>query len=286
LDPENGNTLLIDAHVHLYDCFRLTSFLDAALNNFHTSANRIGCQNGFTGFLLLTETSRDNWFRRLLEYSVAPGEVDDQSMGEWDLHPTREDHSVWVVNKNGDGMFIIAGRQIATREGLEVLSLGTDTHIKDRQSLAKTVEKVRLSGGLPVLPWGPGKWTGSRGKIILEFINDLGDENLFLGDNGNRPFFWPYPAIFQVAEKRGFKILPGSDPLPYASEEIKPGSFGLYVKGEISGDFPAKDLFALLNDKKALVSPFGKRETFWRFMRNQVGMQLKKRFFRQKGSQF
>lgn len=280
MDQENLNTIFIDAHVHLYDCFSLTAFLTAAFNNFETSANRLGCRNGLTSLLLLTETSRDHWFRRLLEYTEKPSEVDSQKMHGWTLCPTREDNSVHAVNQNGTGIFIIAGRQIATREGLEVLSLGSDTHIKDRQTLVETIDNVRLNGGLPVLPWGPGKWTGSRGKIILEFINNLEDDDIFLGDNGNRPFFWPYPAIFHAAEKKGLKILPGSDPLPFASEEKKPGSFGLYTKGKISGDSPAKDLFAILNDKQSHISPFGQRETFWRFLRNQVGMQLKKRFFR------
>jgi hypothetical protein len=272
----------VDAHVHLYDCFRLSAFLTAAARNFESAADRLGCGDSYIGVLLLTETSRDHWFERLLEKNPPTTGADVSKGQAWSVQRTQEDNSVYAVKGEKHGIFIIAGRQIATREGLEVLSIGKKDPIADNQSLAETIEKVRLTGGLPVLPWGPGKWTGARGKIILEFVNNPDYVDTFLGDNGNRPFFWPYPAILRSAAKQGRKILPGSDPLPFASEENRPGSYGLYTKGRLSNDHPAQDLVGILKSARRHVSPFGQRETLWRFARNQVGMQIKKHITNQK----
>lgn len=40
--------ILVDAHVHIYDCFDLETFLDSALKNFKAEAARCGQQNSST----------------------------------------------------------------------------------------------------------------------------------------------------------------------------------------------------------------------------------------------
>jgi hypothetical protein len=50
--------ILIDAHVHIYDCFDLEKFFDSAYANFKSAAEQLGHTNDFTGILLLAETSK------------------------------------------------------------------------------------------------------------------------------------------------------------------------------------------------------------------------------------
>jgi len=62
--------ILVDAHVHIYDCFDIQTFLDSAFANFKAEAARCGQEDSFTAVLLLTETAKDNWFQRLAGYTV------------------------------------------------------------------------------------------------------------------------------------------------------------------------------------------------------------------------
>ena len=41
--------ILVDAHVHIYDCLDIQTFLDSALENFKAEAARCGQQNSFRG---------------------------------------------------------------------------------------------------------------------------------------------------------------------------------------------------------------------------------------------
>jgi hypothetical protein len=45
--------ILVDAHVHIYDCFDLETFLDSALGNFKAEALRLEQGNGSTAILNL-----------------------------------------------------------------------------------------------------------------------------------------------------------------------------------------------------------------------------------------
>ena len=69
-------------------------------------------------------------------------------------------------------------------------------------------------------------------------MNNLINENteiLFLGDNGNRPLFWSISRKFFIKQKKKELInLPGSDPLPFNSEEKRPGSFGFYFNEKLN----------------------------------------------------
>jgi hypothetical protein len=45
--------ILVDAHVHIYGCFDLEKFFNAANFNFKSVAERLGHGNEFSGILLL-----------------------------------------------------------------------------------------------------------------------------------------------------------------------------------------------------------------------------------------
>jgi hypothetical protein len=259
------NPLIIaDAHVHFHECFDIGRLLDKALKNFQVEAGR-----SFSGILFLTEIQSNGWFLTFRKEMAGP---DQKSIGSWKIQRTREDLSLSARLNNRESLFIIAGRQLKTAEGLEVLALGTLDSFREGSPLETLIRQISQSGALPVLPWGVGKWFGRRGDLVKKLIDRSEIRPLFLGDNGNRPVFWPRPTIFKKAEKKGIAILPGSDPLPFPSEIERIGRMGFKIEGSIDPEYPARDI------KKILLSPNGKPQSYgslenpFRFFWNQLKM--------------
>jgi hypothetical protein len=269
--------ILIDAHVHIYDCYDLNEFLDAACANFTTGAARLGHHGVFAAVLLLAETSSENWFERLTEAACRKHTFAQKPRENWTLHRTKESTSLSARRADFHRLFIIAGRQIVTAEYLEVLALAIDNKFEEGTPLEKLLAAVKQTGAVPTIPWGPGKWLGKRGDELRRLLDGSQSSGIFLGDNGNRPVFWPRPFHFTLAEKKGLKVLPGSDPLPFASEATRPGSFGCSIDGSISSDYPARDLQCILRDPETVLRAYGTLERPWRFFRNQLEMQIIKR---------
>ena len=269
--------ILVDAHVHIYDCFNLEAFLDSALKNFQASARQRGDVNHFQSTLLLTETQSDHYFRQLAQLAHQGNSSEQQKIGQWSIHATQEDCSLYLENSDGQGIYLIAGRQVVTAENLEVLALLTAQEFKDGSALEDTIDAVISSGGIPVIPWGFGKWIGHRGTILTRLLDNNPFSALFLGDNGGRPVFWPMPPLFQQATQKGLQILPGTDPLPFADESRRPGSFGFAVEGQLNRERPAESLKQMFLESTTSIQSYGTREQPLRFLRNQVSMQIVKR---------
>ncbi|MHC4149756.1 MAG: hypothetical protein ACYSR5_09765, partial [Planctomycetota bacterium] len=132
--------IFLDAHVHIYPCFDLASFLDAALRNFLGEAQERGSANHFVGALLLSESTGHNWFTCLRNDARGCNIGDKLDAGTWRFEITREDCSLLARKNTGESIIIIAGRQIVTRENLEVLALCTDAGFDDRLPLRVSVE--------------------------------------------------------------------------------------------------------------------------------------------------
>ena len=265
---------LIDAHVHIYDCFHLNSFLDSALRNFQEAAQNLSVDNGHIGVLLLTETASDNKFCELKRISTRQKAADCSF--RWHFCHTEEDCSLLAVNEDSQILVIVAGRQIVSQENLEILALGTTRSFPERRPIEDALAMIRESQALAVLPWGFGKWFFGRGQIIERLLNSAQHKDLFLGDNSGRPGFLPQPRFFAQARKQDIRILPGSDPLPFPRETEKPGSFGFILNHKISTITPASDIKRLLLKPEIAVNPYGHAETLLRFACNQVAMQVTK----------
>ncbi|HEX3130500.1 MAG TPA: hypothetical protein VH394_24395 [Thermoanaerobaculia bacterium] len=245
---------LVDSHVHFHACYDLPTFLDGALCNFRKAGAGIG-------YLLLTESAGAHWFRRWR---------DGLKTKAWGFEPTMEEESLRAVNGAGEKLVLVAGRQIVTRERLEVLALGKDLELPDGLPIREVLEQVRESGALPVLPWGFGKWWGRRGAVVAETLERDGE--LFLGDNGGR--LGPEPALFRRARKLGIRVLPGSDPLPFARHAGLAGSYGFILPHAVDWDRPAEMLLRRIRES-GQPRAFGRRAGLPRFLRDQVGMQLR-----------
>lgn len=265
-----------DAHVHIYDCYNLEQFLNAGLENFNSMAQKQGYANAETALLFLTETSKDHYFQQLIHGAKNQSSFDVE-LQDWKILSTQENCSVYAQHSSGQGIFIFAGRQVVTGEDLEVLALLTADEFPEHLPIEQVIQQVISSGGIPVVPWGFGKWIGQRGKILSRLLEQNHQSILFLGDNGGRPVFWPKPSYFKQAEQRGLKILPGTDPLPFASESHRPGSFGFTIQGSINSAQPAESVKQILLNPNTQLQSYGKREMPLRFFRNQIAMQLVKR---------
>ena len=194
----------IDGHVHYHPMFSLATFLHAACRNFQ----------GDLGVLLLAQPDAAEPFELLKSRS--------QELGcQWQC--AQVEPTAYVLQWANHTIVAIAGRQIVTRENLEVLALCTNEQISQGQPVADTIHEVLQRDAVPVLPWGFGKWWFSRGRTVRHLIRAR-RHDVLLGDSGCRPNLGR-PTVLMDGQCQGFRILAGTDPLPMKSHETRAGSF-------------------------------------------------------------
>jgi hypothetical protein len=277
--------IFVDAHVHIYDCFDLDIFFDSALENFQAAGEHRGVRNQPCSYmLLLTEGTSQDWFNRVTTKLKTGGNFNNPAK-KWTFSLTDESSSLTASRDSSSGeiIYVVAGRQIVSAERIEVLALFCDTIISNGLSLIETVDAIQQLGGSPVLPWGAGKWFGKRGEILRDFIAGHDEKGLFLGDNGGRPRFWPTPVLFDFAGKKGFSLLPGTDPLPIPREARRVGSFGFCLDSRpLDLAAPSTFLRELLISGQETIYPFGKLQDIRSFFINQMRLRFRSLLRRKK----
>jgi hypothetical protein len=278
--PANASTLadasavvLVDAHAHIHSCFDPARLLDAAAAHFAIAGAQLAPGAAATGVLLLTESAGDDAFGAL---SACAGRGPDPALGGWAVTAGADGISL-TLQRAGRSVVVVAGRQVACREDLEVLMLGTVQRMDDGRPIAEALERAREWGALRVIPWGAGKWFFARGRLLTELVSQADPADFFLGDEGGRPVFWPTPRHFAIAARYGVRVLPGTDPLPFPDETHRAGGFGAALRGRLDAARPGASLLALLRNRSTVLTPYGGLETPLRFVRHQIGMQLRKR---------
>ena len=266
--------LLIDAHVHIYDCFNLEKLFDSAYSNFKSAAKKNGHEDDFTGILLLAESTKDRWFQHLWNFAAGIELPYGRTLKNWKFYRTDENCSLNAISNESKNLILIAGRQIVSSEGLEALAIGTTHTFEDGETIYDVIKKINENESLPILPWGVGKWFGNRGRIVEDIVN-ANDTSIYLGDNKNRPNFWPEPRLFRVAKQRGIGIFSGSDPLPFAAEHCKVGSFGFSLNTKIRDDRPTTSLRNWILNQTIPYQPYGHLERCFPFFKNQLALRLK-----------
>jgi hypothetical protein len=166
---------------------------------------------------MLTETPTDHWFRRWREGANA---------GDWRIRAGSDGLTLVAEHRGTVRLVMVAGHQIATQEGLEVLAVGCDREFPRNLDFREALHSAAQAGAVPIVPWGFGKWWFSRGSQVRQLIETVPRESLFLGDNGGRPRLGGEPRLFALARSLGWIVLPGSDPLPFRSQAGRVGSFG------------------------------------------------------------
>jgi hypothetical protein len=264
--------VLVDAHVHVHPQCDPAAMFDAAAENFGRAARRLNA-GSHQGVLLLTEMAGIDWFE-----SVLPRPGAQSRVGRWTCTASQsEDFSLHVGAAPAQSLIVIAGRQIVTAERIEVLALGTRSHIPDGQTLDATLTAARKAHATVVLPWAVGKWLGRRGKLVSAALRRAAELDLYAGDNAGRPTFWPEPEEFRIAAAQGRVVLPGTDPLPIRHAERRVGSMGFWMEGLLPPAMPAGALHQrLMSPGSQPIRAFGELESPWRFLRNQLALRFRK----------
>jgi hypothetical protein len=268
-----ADRILVDAHAHIHACYEPGRFLDAAAANLAAAAARLAPHARYDGVLALTESAGDDAFGMLRREA---GAGPSAALGGWAVDACDDGISLRLT-RGAAALVVVAGRQVACREDLEVLMLGTTERLEDGGPLDAALDRARAWGAVRVIPWGAGKWFFARGRLLSDLLARADAHDFFLGDEGGRPVFWPTPRHFALAARYGVRVLPGTDPLPFPDEMERAGGFGAALEGRLDPARPGASLLALLRDRGTRLVPFGRLESPLRFVRHQVGMQVRKR---------
>ncbi len=262
--------IFIDGHVHFYDNFNPNKFfLDAEANFLKYSKSRD--KEEHSHFVLMFSEGRGyNYYRDFI--SGTSKYFKEKLL----FNKTEEPWSHRLEMNGREMMTVINGRQIITKEKLEILHLGTDEIIDDGIPASTVLKKIFKSGGIAVIAWGVGKWFFSRGKIVKTLIEEFGSESLFLGDNSARPLIWAAPKLYKTAKSRGIKILAGSDPLPIEKDDEKPGSYIFSISGNYDPNKPFNSIRKILMERNSKTVFWGSRDSILNFFRRQIIINMKK----------
>ena len=213
--------LAVDAHAHLYPTHRLEAWLDAALANLARFDDGASVERA----VVLADTARAEGYRRLARAGA---------LASVEIARSRDPAPpILRIDHRGERLHVLPGRQVVTRERLEVLALGTAASLPDGLDLAGALAAAREAGALAVLPWSPGKWLGGRGRLVAAALERCSRDELLVADSALRPRGWPLPRLLRRARRRGISLIAGSDPLPAAGEEVHAGRYG--VLGAVEG---------------------------------------------------
>ena len=272
-----GVRAIVDAHVHIHDCFEIQGFFDAAASNFAFQTSDALSSITHRCILCLTESYGVDRFEELArcadETSTDTGVTD----ATWRFSRSSDDRCLIAGHPDLGEISVVSGRQIVTSERLEILALGSRRKWEDGLAAPDVVESIIASGAIPVLPWGFGKWLGRRGLVVEDLISRFGGRSLYIGDNSGRLGVLPDPRVFVLARESGIQVLPGSDPLPLASQCDKAGSFGFYVDDVDDCEGIWAGLRVVLKQGEGIFHRYGALESPIRFVQNQVAMQYLKR---------
>jgi hypothetical protein len=252
-----------DGHVHIHRIFDLERLFSTALKR--------AAGLGGPLLLLLAESGPAAEFTRLLRAgSVRPGSriVCRGLSDPISMRIEREGDAA------GAALYLIAGRQFVSSEGLELLALGMNPDnplaaLNDGTLPAEEIIQLTLKAdAVSVLPWGVGKWIGRRGRLVEQLARSpawAGDPRCLLGDIAHRCYPWPEPALF----KDGAGILPGTDLLPLPGLEARVARYGFRMAAAVDPENPGRSLLEQIRRGTA-VMPHGRREPLYNVLREQI----------------
>ncbi len=262
------DSVLVDCHVHFHDIFDEPRFFDAAAANFRRGAAQLGRRGATSGCLVMTEGST----RHPLERFRGGG---DRRSGTWTFRSTDEADSLTACRDDAPELALIAGRQIVTAEGLEVLTFPSSRPAPEHLPVREVLTRAAGEGQTAVIPWGFGKWWLARGRLVERLLEE--HAALRLADSGCRLRGAPRPGLMRRAAASERFVLAGSDPLPLAGQEARVGSYGFELPGPLDRKAPAAWLTARLRELDTSPRVFGQRPGAATFLRTQVRMQAHKR---------
>lgn len=246
--------VIADTHIHLYGCYDIKLAFEVLFRNLgrRTVDAWPAFSDGVTKAAFLTERQDCDFFGQLASGAL------NSSLSGIGLDETPE-RGCLAVDSAAGRLLLFAGRQIATKERIEVLGLAMTEKIPDGTVAADAVKIIKEYGGVPVLPWALGKWLAGRGRVVRGLIEASEAGGILLGDSSMRPTVWPEPGLMKLARKKGIGIVAGSDPLPVAGEENKMGVYATAIHGEIDPARPVACARQILLERQHDFKPVGSR---------------------------
>lgn len=239
--------IIADTHLHLYPCFGLDRAFSVFLDRFQgeeAHVERVAC---------LAERYDCFYYDRL--------RAGEDLLSNFIVEDADENSLVLRRKNDNRALTLLPGRQIITLERIEVLALCTTATFTADMRAADLIRDIRQQNGIPVLPWSPGKWFGGRGWVIDGLLQSFTPGDFLVGDVSLRPVGWPVPLLMRKARRLEYRIICGSDPLPFSEEE---NSFGMYASRieTVDNDItPAMMLSSLLANKAVNIAGLGRRST-------------------------
>jgi hypothetical protein len=223
----NKNALVLDMHLHVVpggSNVQLLEFLAARVRSYHQTGALVGA-------VLYSRGGFDGWAALAGDMEVC-GRLASRK------------HSVMQVLVDDVPLWLFRGQQVNTAERVEVLCILPQGDIPDGLPFEETLARCEQLKAIPVLPWSPGKWLGTRREVVREAI--LGRRVRFVGDVPIR--FWGkwLPLPFSA----GVRVLGGSDPLTFTGEEAVAGSLLTSIESDspLQVDEPDSVLRTLMID--------------------------------------
>jgi hypothetical protein len=226
--------IIADTHVHFYPCYDAGLALRGLIARLHL------LDPGAEKAAFLTERQECCFFTDLRD-----GRIDLPD--GLTVEPTPEADALSVLDGGKHEMYLFAGRQIATKERLEVLTLASDTIIEDGLPTREVISQALKNGSVPVLAWALGKWLGKRNGIVGELLRSYSNNELLVGDSSMRPTCFPQPALINDAIRKGTSIIAGSDPLPFKGDEQYMGTYATLIDGSINESAPVTSVRNILH---------------------------------------
>lgn len=267
MNENHYNQVILDSHVHYYNSWNIS--LDQLFSTIHynlsTNIHRQVDNKILTAVCLLDTDKCVNPIAELL-YQLHLNQT-----STWKLIPLeKEPFAFWASNED-KMLLIITGTQYVTREGLEVLKIGQSQPLNHGNSILHMLE-INDQSSLTILPWAVGKWLGKRGDLVSHLLENVGQYNFLLGDNGGRPKIWNNIKQFKYASKIEMPIIAGSDPLPVKNQYLKAGSYGNFLKLELDYRKPWESIIYAIHHQK--IETFGKLSSLSSFISNQLKLRL------------
>ena len=260
MTAKNTALIPVDGHVHLHSSARAPAALDAAAAHFRQARS---APSGCLGALLLTQAAGERVFEDLMGRSAC---------GSWEIRHVPDEPQSLIATRQNEWIAIVCGRQVRCERGLEVVGLGTLQEFVDGNRLHETIRHVQASGALACLPWGFGKWSGARGRLVRTALDANDVNSLTVCDNGGRLEVLGRPGLLREAERRGFKVLPGTDPFPLGEDYRRTGGFGFFAAAP-GRERPWHDMMGWILAQEQSPGPYGRALGPFRFLYNNIGIQ-------------
>ncbi|MAY86540.1 MAG: hypothetical protein CML02_07490 [Pseudooceanicola sp.] len=261
--------VLLDTHAHYHPFCGVSEFFDCAWKNLQSAAVSFDESSNFIGIICLLETRDSSRFDEIREAAQ-----ETSAFGKWRIDIIFDGKFLAAEGEGGAKVYVVPGRQIVTKENLEVLIIGPSDNVHHEQPLTFYLEQYSGSH-LVIIPWGVGKWLDKRGLVLKQAMYELAQLDYVLGDSSSRPNCWQRVAQFEDAKRLGKHILPGSDPLPVAGQQRKVGIYGAaFYSNQLAEELVRNLRETVLGLTVEEVRPFGRSDGLFGFICSQLLLRL------------